>query len=329
MSELIEKCDVCKTLLDEEDLFCANCGTGAPHAGDGVAPQGPGAGAADGRAATVDFQCSGCGASMSFDATAGALRCPFCGNERLQQQKESASLRARRVVPFAVDQALAVKTLRQWLGRGFWRPGDLARRALITKTSPVYVPYWIFNAYTHTYWTADSSQTPFGARGDWHPLTGENRGEYSGLLVGASGALTPQETSSICPFDLSAAVQPDQVRMQDEVVEQFRVKRKYARPLARQGLESMESEACQRYVPGRCRNMKVNVQITGLSSEPVLLPVWIAAYQYNNRLFRFLVNGQTGKATGDAPVSWAKISTAIVVVVAMILLVLVFGLMAN
>jgi hypothetical protein len=266
---------------------------------------------------------------MSFDATAGALRCPFCGNTRLEQQEEGAGMRARRVVPFAVDKNRAVHTLREWLGRGIWRPGDLARLALITKLSPVYVPYWVFSAHTHTYWTADSSRTPAGARGDWCPLTGEYRGDYSGLLVGASGALTPHETSTICPFNLSDAMPPDRVDMRHEVVEQFRVKRKYARPLARQGLEGEEARACQQYVPGRCRNMKVNVRIEGLSSEPVLLPVWIAAYKYKNRLYRFLVNGQTGKATGEAPLSWAKISVAALIVVAMIMVMLLIGLMSQ
>jgi DNA-directed RNA polymerase subunit RPC12/RpoP len=329
MSEFIQKCEVCQALLDEEDLFCANCGTAAPQPNEGLPGPDQGPRPANGGPVTVDFECDGCGASMSFDPQAGALRCPFCGNKRLRQQHEPNRLRPRRVVPFAVDRKGAVKTLRQWLGKGFWRPGDLARLASIAKLSPVYVPYWVFSARTLTYWTADSSHTPAGARGDWYPLTGEYRGEYAGLLVGASGALTPHETLSICPFDLSDAVAPDTVRMQDEVVEQFRVKRKYARPLARQGLEAMEAQACQRFVPGRCRNMKVNVRIEGLSSEPVLLPVWIAAYRYKNRLYRFLVNGQTAAASGEAPVSWAKISIATLVVAAMIVLVLLLALMAN
>jgi hypothetical protein len=55
----------------------------------------------------------------------------------------------------------------------------------------------------------------------------------------------------------------------------------------------------------------------------VLLPVWIMAYRFRDRVFRFLVNGQTGKATGEAPISYAKILGAILIaalVVALILL---------
>ena len=43
----------------------------------------------------------------------------------------------------------------------------------------------------------------------------------------------------------------------------------------------------------------------------VLLPVWIAAYRYNGKVYRFLVNGQTGEVVGVAPWSVAKIAATV------------------
>ena len=107
----------------------------------------------------------------------------------------------------------------------------------------------------------------------------------------------------------SDGVPPEQVDLENVTVEQFSVPRKYARPKARQGLQSIEAQTCrQRYVPGRARNVKVNCRIEGLSSEPVLLPVWIMAYRYRSRVYRFLLNGQTGKETGTAPFSYHKLA---------------------
>jgi hypothetical protein len=40
----------------------------------------------------------------------------------------------------------------------------------------------------------------------------------------------------------------------------------------------------------------------------VLLPVWIAAFRYNGKVYRFLVNGQTGNVSGNAPYSILKIT---------------------
>jgi hypothetical protein len=244
---------------------------------------------------------------MSYDASAQTLRCPFCGSEKLEEKSDAKVLAPRRVVPFVIEREQAEQSLRSWLGRGFWRPGDLSESAAITKMTPVYVPYWVFSARTFTYWTADSSQTPFGARGDWVPMTGEHRGNYSGVMIGASGVLTAAETSALGAYDLGRAVPPGDVDLVNMVVEQFRVHRKYARPLARAALENMERQSCTAYVPARCRNLHVNVRIEGQHSEPVLFPVWIMAYRYKGRVFRFLLNGQTGRATGQAPFSWKKL----------------------
>jgi len=306
MSDTLLKCDVCQSLIDEEDLFCANCGTEAP-------PRQREGGAADDRPELTkhNFQCEGCGASMSYDAGAGALRCPFCGSEKLDRRDDQRQLAPRRVVPFRTTREEAIAAMRRELRRGWFRPSGLSERATVAHMTPVYLPYWVFEATTHTHWTADTSHTPPGARGDWAPLSGEHRGRYAGLLVAASGALAPGETGSIAPFDLGEGVEPDQVDREHVTVEQFSLTRKYARPRARSGIEQREAaEVDRRYVPGRSRNVHVNVLIEGLSSEPLLLPVWIMAYRYREETYRFLVNGQTGKATGDAPVCWWKVTLA-------------------
>ncbi|MEN6492764.1 MAG: zinc ribbon domain-containing protein [Thermoguttaceae bacterium] len=311
---MISKCEVCQSLVDEEELFCPNCGTEAPKA--------PEARPSDtNRLATYNFTCSGCGASMSYDASAQGLRCPFCGSVDMVAQADARILAPQKVVPFRLSREEAVEAMRKWLQRGFWRPGDLAQQAAVVTMTPVFVPFWVFQAQTHTYWTADTSHTPPGARADWYPITGDHHGHYNGLLVGASGALASLETAQIGPFDLNAAVAPDQVDLENITVEQFSLPRKYARPLAREGLEQAEAAACQAaYVPGQARNVHVNVRIEEMVSQPVLLPVWIMAYRFRDRVYRFLVNGQTGRSTGQAPTSWAKILVAAVALLAAIVL---------
>lgn len=323
MAELLEKCAICGALVDEEDLFCANCGTEAPNHAEKQSADVTGT-------STYNFQCSGCGASMSYDASARTLRCPFCGSEKLEEQRDAKALTAQRIVPFTITHEQAVAVMRRELGSSFWRPGDLAQAATVTTMAAVYVPYWVFTARTFTYWTADTSQTPPGARSDWYPLSGDHRNSYSGLLIGASSALTPGESAALCPFDLGTGLPPGEMDTENMIVEQFRVQRKYARPLAHQGIEELERQTCVRYVPGRVRNLKVNVRIEGLSSEPILVPVWIMAYRYRDQLFRFLVNGQTGKATGQAPISRTKIVGVIAIVVLAIVAILVgFALCAG
>jgi hypothetical protein len=45
------------------------------------------------------------------------------------------------------------------------------------------------------------------------------------------------------------------------------------------------------------------------------------AYRYKDQVHRFLMNGQTGKCTGTAPISYRKIAAVIGIVLAVILVV--------
>lgn len=309
MSDLLEKCTICGGLIDEEDLFCGNCGTEAPKRN--LAPTPATA------MATHSFQCAGCGAAMSYSAEAAALRCPFCGSTKLEKGADHKVIAPARVLPFEISEEEARRILREAIGKGFWRPPDLSEKAVIRNMVPVYVPYWVFGAEVFTYWTADTSQTPIGASGDWYPLSGEHRARYEGVLVGASGALTPYETSRLCPFNMEAAVVPDQVDLDNFTVEQFNVARKYARPLAKSELEALEREAVDRqFVPPNSRNVQVNLRIQNMASEPILLPVWIMAYQYKEETYRFLVNGESGRSSGHGPVSYHRLLMIVGIILA-------------
>ncbi|MBI4604009.1 MAG: hypothetical protein HY721_18795 [Planctomycetes bacterium] len=71
-------------------------------------------------------------------------------------------------------------------------------------------------------------------------------------------------------------------------------------------------------IHGSSRNVRVNTLFTEVRSSPVLLPVWINAYRFRETTYpyRLVVNGQTGKLTGHAPVSLAKLALVVVAAVA-------------
>ena len=70
---------------------------------------------------------------------------------------------------------------------------------------------------------------------------------------------------------------------------------------------------------------RVESRYSDVRFKHVLLPVWISAYRFRDKTYRFLVNGQTGEVAGESPVSWQKVTWLVVAVVVFLLLVLVFG----
>ena len=57
----------------------------------------------------------------------------------------------------------------------------------------------------------------------------------------------------------------------------------------------------------------IDTDIRDVTFKHILVPVWIAAYRYRGRAFRFVVNGQTGQVIGERPWSAWKIAFAVLV----------------
>jgi len=57
-------------------------------------------------------------------------------------------------------------------------------------------------------------------------------------------------------------------------------------------------------------------EYSGQTFQLVLLPVWVGAYRYRGKIYRVLVNGQTGKVAGDRPVDQLKVTLLILLIVA-------------
>lgn len=312
MSE-VATCGGCKSMITPEDVFCPACGSRAPGHPEG----GPRAGAA---LEVLEFSCQGCGATMTFDARQGALSCPFCDSVEVAETGRTTALAPEQVAPFEISEARAHEVLRSWMSRRFWAPGDLAARASIENLRAVHVPCWAFEARTHSFWAADSSHTPPGSQADWCPVSGEHRGSYRDVLVVASGVLRPGEIDGLVPFRLAGPGPSGTPAAPAAVVEAFGFGRKYARGLALAKLEGLVRAGCAAQIPGRSRNLHVNVRVEAMTSTPVLVPVWVVAYAYADRPYRMLVNGQTGRATGAAPFSWFKVSVAVALAVSALLL---------
>jgi LSD1 subclass zinc finger protein len=313
------RCASCGNLIDEEDLFCSNCGREAERQGDGAPPP-----IEEG---FIGFDCTTCGASLTYDARAEGLRCSFCGSVTLVRQAAATGrIRARSYMPFEVEREAAQRAFERWIGSGFFRPFGIREKARLVSMNPVYVPFWSFHGRAHTYWAADSSRTPPFARAEWCPVSGEREGEVPNVLVPASGSISEAELGSIAPYDLARMVPYRREDLAAYAVEDFGRSRRESRDRARRAMVEAEREACAALVPGRSRNVHVSPLFFDLRSDPVLLPIWINAFRYEEKTYRFLVNGQTGKVAGDAPFSLARVAiAAAVAIIILLILLLVAG----
>jgi hypothetical protein len=74
------------------------------------------------------------------------------------------------------------------------------------------------------------------------------------------------------------------------------------------------------------RITSLNTQYSHLTFKHILLPMWVSAYLFSGKTYRFVVNGQTGEVQGESPKSGWKIFFLVVAgLLLLILLLSIFG----
>ena len=58
----------------------------------------------------------------------------------------------------------------------------------------------------------------------------------------------------------------------------------------------------------------LETRVSDVTFKHILLPVWLAAYKYRGKSYRFVVNGRTGRVEGERPYSAWKIAFAVLFV---------------
>ena len=273
-------------------------------------------------------KCGRCGAVTTLAVGVNAGACAFCGASAvIEAHQNEAMVRPEGLLPFGIDRKSAVSKFRSWIGGLWFRPNALKSQSSVTGLSGVYVPYWTFDAATRSAWTADAGfnyqvqveavengQTVMRSetRTRWEHAEGMIDKVFDDVAVEASKGLERALAESIEPFPTAALVPYEPSYLAGFLAEEYAMGINDAVGIARQRMEITIRAACAAAVPGDTyRNLSVTTDYEGVSYKNALLPIWIAAYQYAGKPYRFLVNGVTGKVAGEAPYSWVKITFAV------------------
>lgn len=285
---------------------------------------------------TRSIKCNTCGATVSFTGQSTSQACDFCGSPHVLEQESNRNLiRPASLVPFQLESNAAQQKFKDWLGGLWFRPGDLKSRASVGAINGVYVPYWTFDAWVSSSWSAESGtyyyvdETYTDANGKkatrkarktkWSPAHGQRQDHYDDVLVPASRGLPEGIAEEMKTFDTSRLVPYESSYLAGWRAEEYGVEIAPAWTKASQIMANAQRSKCAGDVPGDThRNLDVNNAYSNKTFKHVLLPLFIASYMYNQKTYRFLVNGQTGEVRGKAPYSVIKIVLFVLMILAII-----------
>lgn len=80
--------------------------------------------------------------------------------------------------------------------------------------------------------------------------------------------------------------------------------------------EGIRQSICRDIGGDHQRIHNVHTLYSNITFKHLLLPVWVSAYRFHDKIYRFVVNARTGEVQGERPWSFVKIALAVLAVLA-------------
>lgn len=274
-------------------------------------------------------KCDACAAEVQVPTNVTSFTCPFCASNIVAKSRECVVIRPNAVLPFKMTRDEATNAYRRWIQKMWWAPGTLKSRSMLEASlSGIYLPHFTFDAeastayvgergdaYYETQWVTVNGrrQARQVRRVRWSPASGRVHNTFDDILVPASKTLDQQKVRELTPWDLKECV-----AYKDDYLAGFRAET-YSVPLpdafadAKTRMEQIIDGTIRADIGGdEQRIHDRRTRYSDLMFKHVLLPIWVSAYRYNQKVYQFMVNARTGEVQGQRPYSWPKISAAVI-----------------
>ncbi len=289
------------------------------------------------RQEVTTVKCTSCGAETTFEPNIVSQSCPFCDSPLvISKGTTNEILQPKSLLPFKIDMKQSTETFQEWLSSLWFAPNDLKKYARQKgKFVGMYIPYWTYDSATITRYTGERgdnyvvTETYTNDQGEeeerevvkihWTFVSGRVDVDFDDVLVPASQSLPVNYVNALEPWDLPSLVPFDPSFLSGFKTESYQIDLKDGFEIAKQRMEPTIIEAINYDIGGDHQRIHtMETKYRDITFKHILLPLWISAYRYNEKVYRFLINARTGEVQGERPYSWIKITLFILMWIAII-----------
>lgn len=265
-----------------------------------------------------EIVCDSCGAQIVTDENTSATFCAFCGSPAIVTRRLTREFKPDYIIPFAFGKEKAVSIFKEHCADIPHLPKHYITDESIAKMTGLYVPTWIISSEVearlngiarvgmvadHVYEYSGSGTTNSGnysqriyAKAKFRlkdvPFDGEKK-----LPDRLMSAAEPFDFTDLVPFRpeylqgyFAEKYDEQPLDMTDKI---YRRLDKYALEISHT-LDLGYDKFTPDYKASRTR-------YTNQEIKYALLPVWFLTLEYKGIRYQYIVNGQTGKVSGEFP----------------------------
>ncbi len=261
------------------------------------------------------FQCAGCGVEFVLGPETLSVTCPYCGSVYVTKAAETRQIHPpQALIPFVLNEDDARRAVYAWLKQ---------RKVTRARFSPfvgIYLPLWTFDIGGSLNWRGyveenDGGELFSSGQRSRRLVSGSKAIFYDDVLIPATEKLPKLLPKLLETFDYAQLVAYDGRYLADWPAERYQLTLADASLQARKQIIREMRRRPDRLTGGQpVQNLTVSSGDMLVESFKLLLvPVWIARYKVEGKVYHALVNGQTGEIAGTRPrnvlgrlMSWVK-----------------------
>lgn len=266
---------------------------------------------------TIAYICPDCGGRVLTEPNTTATFCVYCHNPTVIASRLTGEYRPAYLLPFQYTKEQAVQSVKK-LARGkIFLPKRFREIIDQGEVEGLYVPYWLFS---------EDYKAQLTAQGKNYRIWRDSNYEYTKtdvyhverhafipiqkIPVDASMRMDDTLMEAIEPFDYSKMRPFSMEYLSGYFAETFDVD-------AASSAQRFETRVDQgiaahmRSLAGMYTNLTVNSltkQGSNRDTLYVLLPVWTVSVKYNDEIYTYAMNAQSGKSAGRLPVSGGRVA---------------------
>ncbi|MBO5550556.1 MAG: magnesium transporter [Lachnospiraceae bacterium] len=261
------------------------------------------------------YKCPSCAAEMVASDTTAATECPYCGNQAIIPQSFEGIYKPDLMIPFSIDKKTAVDALQEFTKGKKLLPNAFTENNRIEKISGVYVPFWLYSCH------AKGSVSFEGVKSkkwedanysyekkDHFSIVRRGEMDFVRIPADASTQMDDATMDSLEPFDYSKAVEYDAAYFSGYLADRYDVEEEQARPRANERVKNTFRDKMREQVHNynEVSHKSDSISLSNARAEYAMLPVWMMSTRYEDNIYTFGINGQTGKLVGSLPVDMGK-----------------------
>lgn len=277
--------------------------------------------------------CKSCSAESIYDALEVSNVCPYCGSNQVTEAADEKTLAPNGVCPFEVTARQAGENFTKWIKGKLFTPSAAKKSARPDAFKGVYLPYWTFDTDTKSRYTARYGIDKQVKKQDgttetqttWYNTSGLYNHFFDDQLVIATNRYDADLMRRIEPFRTaeSKGYKPEYVA--GYISERYSIGLQQGWETAKAAIDA----TLRSNITGKIRSernadrvdrLRVWTNYADLKYKYLMLPVWLSSFTFQKKVYRFMVNGQTGAVGGKAPVSALRVTIAILIGIALLAL---------